>query len=180
VEGVSSLELDPTVVRGVVPRRPRRGGVRWVPERVGLRHARVRGDAPAELRVAVHVAQRDPGPVRVDGQLGLPGRGLRRGHGGVGGGAHGGAHGGRAGGALRHTQPALVREALRQIYIVRLGTFTVSKVKTNHPFRGMPYLFGVWNQNGMLRILVIFQCSLMFSHIIQKVSARTFHWCGWT
>ena len=33
---------------------------------------------------------------------------------------------------------------------------------------------------GAVRILVIFQDRSMFSHIIRKVSARAFHWCGWT
>jgi len=33
---------------------------------------------------------------------------------------------------------------------------------------------------GVMRIMVIFQDRPMFSHIIQKVSARAFHWCGWT
>jgi len=31
-----------------------------------------------------------------------------------------------------------------------------------------------------MRILVIFQDRPMISHIIQKVSARTFDWCSWT
>ena len=32
----------------------------------------------------------------------------------------------------------------------------------------------------IMRILNIFQDSPMFGHIIRKVSARAFHWCGWT
>jgi len=35
-------------------------------------------------------------------------------------------------------------------------------------------------KTGVVRILVIFQNMPIFSHIIQKVSARAFHWRGWT
>jgi len=39
----------------------------------------------------------------------------------------------------------------------------------------------VWNQNGDgISILIIFQDRPMFSHTIQKVSARASHWCGRT
>jgi len=38
----------------------------------------------------------------------------------------------------------------------------------------------ILKNKGAVRILVIFQYRPMFCHIIQKVSARGFHWCGWT
>jgi len=38
----------------------------------------------------------------------------------------------------------------------------------------------ILKNKGVVRILVIFQDRLMFSHIVQKVSARAFRWCGWT
>jgi len=38
----------------------------------------------------------------------------------------------------------------------------------------------ILKNKGVERILVIFQDRPMFSHIIRKVSARAFHWCGWT
>jgi len=38
----------------------------------------------------------------------------------------------------------------------------------------------ILKNKGIVRILAIFQDGPMFSHIIQKVSARAFHWCGWT
>jgi len=54
-------------------------------------------------------------------------------------------------------------------------------VKTKLPFWGMVYLFWVRDQNGVIaRNSVIFQDRPMFSHIIQKVSARALDWCGWT
>lgn len=59
-----------------------------------------------------------------------------------------------------------------------LMRFLHSKNKT--PFRKMLNLFLVWNQSGGARILVILQDLPMFSHILQKVSARALHWCGWT
>jgi len=40
--------------------------------------------------------------------------------------------------------------------------------------------WSISKNKGQMRILVIFQDRPMFSHIIQKVSARVFHWCGWT
>jgi len=42
----------------------------------------------------------------------------------------------------------------------------------------MQYL--LWTHAWVLRILVVFQDRLMFSHMIQKASASAFHWCGWT
>ena len=38
----------------------------------------------------------------------------------------------------------------------------------------------ILKNKGVVRILVIFQDIPVFSHISQKVSARAFHWCGWT
>jgi len=38
----------------------------------------------------------------------------------------------------------------------------------------------ILKSKGAVRILVIFQDRPMFSHIIQKVLSRAFHWCGWT
>ena len=53
-------------------------------------------------------------------------------------------------------------------------------VKQNLRFGERYTCFGQENKTGVERILVIFQHRPMFSHIIQKVSARAFHWCGWT
>ena len=40
--------------------------------------------------------------------------------------------------------------------------------------------FGCETKTGVVRILVVFffQDMPVFSHIIQKVSTRAFHWCG--
>ena len=38
----------------------------------------------------------------------------------------------------------------------------------------------IFGNKGAMRLLVIFQDRPMLSHIIQKDSARAFHWCGWT
>ena len=45
-------------------------------------------------------------------------------------------------------------------------------------FREFYTCFGCETKTGV-RVLVIFQDRPMFSHIIQKVSAKAFHWCGW-
>ena len=58
------------------------------------------------------------------------------------------------------------------------GRLNHSKNKT--PYRGiMLYLFGCETKTGVVCVLVIFQDRPMFSHIIKKVLARAFHWCGW-
>jgi len=40
--------------------------------------------------------------------------------------------------------------------------------------------FGCEDKTGVLRSLVISQDAPLFSHIIQKVLTRSFHWFGWT
>jgi len=55
-----------------------------------------------------------------------------------------------------------------------------SALKTKPRFEECNTGFGCETKTGVSCILVIFQDRPMFSHIIQKVSARAFHWCGWT
>ena len=50
--------------------------------------------------------------------------------------------------------------------------------KLNPCFREMYTCFGCGTKRGLTRILVISQLGPMFSHIIQKESARAFHLCG--
>ena len=40
--------------------------------------------------------------------------------------------------------------------------------------------WSILKNKGVIRIVVIFLDGPMFSHIIQKVLGRAFHWCGWT
>ena len=49
-----------------------------------------------------------------------------------------------------------------------------STVKTKPRFGGCHTCFGCETKTGVVRILLIFQGRPMFSHIIQKVSARAF------
>jgi len=53
-------------------------------------------------------------------------------------------------------------------------------VKTKPRFGECYTCFGCQTKTGVVRILVIFQDKPTFNHIIQNVSARAFHWCGWT
>jgi len=60
-------------------------------------------------------------------------------------------------------------------FLFRFDAYTV---KTKHPFQGVLYFytcFGCETKTGVDRILVISQDGPMFSHIIEKVSARAFH-----
>jgi len=53
--------------------------------------------------------------------------------------------------------------------------------KNESLFWGMPYLIlGVKPNRGQYVFWYFFQDRPIFNHIIQKVSMRAFHWCGWT
>ena len=69
-----------------------------------------------------------------------------------------------------------------EIGSMRLGQVRIRWVhsKNRTPVLGMLYCLGCKTKTGVVRTLVIFQDRPMFSHIIKKVSARAFHWYGWT
>jgi len=79
----------------------------------------------------------------------------------------------------------LIKHSIRTICFLHL-----TAVKHQNDFRAMLHIyavlrhypgskskpcFGCETKTGVVRILVIFQDRPMFSHIIQKVSARAFH-----
>jgi len=62
----------------------------------------------------------------------------------------------------------------------RVDIIADTQLNQNTCFREFYTCFGCETTTGVVRILVNFQDRPMFGHIIQKVSARAFHWCGWT
>jgi len=79
------------------------------------------------------------------------------------------------------SQLSLKETGLRWICISPWRSAPVIHSKNKIPFWGMRYPFWVWNQNGYGTYFVYFSRDRsLFSHIIQKVSVRAFHWCGWT
>jgi len=62
-------------------------------------------------------------------------------------------------------------------YVTAAARFTVN---TKPRFGKCYTCFGCATKPGVVRNLVILQDGRMFSHIIKRVSARAFHWYGWT
>jgi len=77
----------------------------------------------------------------------------------------------------RKVNVPLVRgSSSRSIFDIEFVALRGLHSENDSPVLGISYLcFGFENKPGLVRILIMFQDRPMFSHIIQKVSARAFH-----